>query len=795
MLKRYSLLLLMLCITTISFAQNAIVKGFVYDRSNGEPMIYTTVFLEGTHYGIQTDINGYFTLTQIPPGTYHLTTTQVGYDTAQATITLAAGQVLTKKLFLRSEGIQIKEVEVHGKNHKIDASTHVNAGVTAITPADIKTLPSAGDPDIAQFLQVTPGVIFSGDQGGQLYIRGGAPSQTGILLDGVTIYNPFHTIGLFSVFETDAIRSADVYSAGFGAQFGNRTSAILDIHTKDGNKNRFAGTASISPVMARAMLEGPIRLKKKKEGEDADAGGNLTYLLSFKHSYLDQTSKSLYSGLGGSFTNGLPYKFTDFYGKITASGANGSKLNVFGFNFDDKAKFLEPNSDRTLADFNWKAAGGGATFVVSPTGSSTLISGKFAYSKYKIDYDAVNEVPRSSGIDGFEGGIDFTNFFPGYTQLKYGIEVSGLHTSLDYTNIYDVPSTLDRQNTLAAVYVSLRKNINQKLVLEPSIRIQYYSSLNKISPEPRLGLKYNINNNIRLKAATGLYSQTIVSTKSDRDIVNFFTGFLLSPDQTIKDETGNAISTNLQTAFHLLGGIEVDVQNVEFNLEPWYKKFTRTIELNRSKQTANDADYQAGTGRAYGVDLSAKYNRGRWYLWGVISYQDVNNTYLVPTGRQIPNPNDPSTNMAEYATETFPTPFDRRLNINLLASYKMGKRKNWEVAIRYNYGSPFPFTQTQGFYENVNMSTTGINTNTNQQNGTLGVLYASDINGGRLSNYHRIDLSVKKKFLLSRFTNFETAFNVTNVSDRNNIFYVDRIENTKVYQLPIFPSLSATLNF
>ena len=150
---------------------------------------------------------------------------------------------------MATRNVRWKDVEISAR--KKEKTTKVNVGTTTITPTEIKILPSAGgEPDIAQYLQVLPGVIFTGDQGGQLYIRGGSPTQTGILLDGVTIYNPFHSIGLYSVFETDAIRSVDVTSSGFGAQYGNRTSAIVDIRTKDGNKNRLSGKLSASPIMA-----------------------------------------------------------------------------------------------------------------------------------------------------------------------------------------------------------------------------------------------------------------------------------------------------------------------------------------------------------------------------------------------------------------------------------------------------------------------------------------------------------------------------------------------------------------
>ncbi|NCX95886.1 MAG: Plug domain-containing protein, partial [Chitinophagia bacterium] len=274
-------------------------------------------------------------------------------------------------------------------------------------------------------------MVFTGDQGGQLYIRGGSPAQTGIYLDGVTIYNPFHSIGLFSVFETEAVRSVDVYTAGFGAQYGNRTSAIVDVHYKDGNKNNISGVASVSPIMARGLLEGPILAKK-----ESNAG--ITFLVTAKTSYLDQTSKSIYSGFGETFKNGLPYSFTDAYGKITFNGDNGSKLNLFGFNFDDNASLYNENTNKQGGNYHWKTQGAGASFVVSPSSTAALIDGKFAFSNYDIGLSQVgtvsDTVPSNSKINGFETAINFTYFLPHYSQIKYGVEVSGLHTCLLYTS-------------------------------------------------------------------------------------------------------------------------------------------------------------------------------------------------------------------------------------------------------------------------------------------------------------------------------------------------------------------------
>jgi len=782
MLLRARLLSVLLLIGNMALAQTGTVRGFVYEKKTGEPMSYVLVILKGAELGVQTDVNGYFSIPSVAPGSYELTTTTLGYDTASITVNVVADDIVTQKLYIAALPRTLSDAVVSA--HKTEKLTQVNAGTTTITPREIKLLPSSGgEPDIAQYLQVVPGVVFTGDQGGQLYIRGGSPAQTGILLDGVTIYNPIHSIGLYSVFETDAIRNVDVQSAGFGAQYGNRTGAIMDIHTKDGNKNRIAGKLSASPIMARAMLEGPL-VKAKKEG-----GSSLTFLLSAKHSYLDATSKSIYGGFGEPFKSGLPYSFTDLYGKVTLSGDNGSKLNLFGFNFDDKTKVLDPLTAAEKANFNWKARGGGATFVVTPGNSATLISGRFAYSKYDISANETGaaiskDTARSSGIKGFEGAVEFTSFLKNYSQIKYGLEVSGLNTTLYYNNSLGSTTNLQRNNTTAALYATYRKNFGEKFIFEPSIRLQYYSSISKFSPEPRIGMKYNASSNVRFKAAAGLYSQNIISTRSDRDIVNFFNGYLLSPDESVKDINGNDVSTNLQTAYHLIAGVEVDVNEVEFNLEPWYKNFTRNIELNRVKKESNDGNFIAGVGEAYGVDLSAKYSKNRIFFYTAASLQKVNYTTLVAQS-VVDTP----------VKQQYAAPYDRRFNMNVVASYSAGKKKDIELSLRYNVGSPFPFTQTQGFYENNNIVANGINSNYLQDNGSIGIIYANQVNGGRLSWYHRLDLSAKKRFELSQNSNVEASFTVTNVYNRNNIFYIERTQNVRVYQLPIFPSINVTWNF
>ena len=254
-------------------AQDNSIKGFVYEESTGEPMMFTNVYLRGTSFGGATNENGYFNINRIPDGRYTLLITSVGYDTIQETFNLSKGQSINRKYYMKETSQKLETVTITAD--KIEARTETKTSVITVTPKTITKIPSVGgQADFAQYLQVVPGVIFTGDQGGQLYIRGGSPIQNKVLLDGMVVYNPFHSIGLFSVFDTDIIRNADVYTGGFGAEYSGRISSIMDISTRDGNKKRLSGKLGANCFGAKVMIEGP--LKKAKSPDDA----TISFILS-----------------------------------------------------------------------------------------------------------------------------------------------------------------------------------------------------------------------------------------------------------------------------------------------------------------------------------------------------------------------------------------------------------------------------------------------------------------------------------------------------------------------------------
>jgi hypothetical protein len=207
------LLVIALFLPVTIFAQYAEIRGFVYEFENTEPSLYTSVYIENTNNGVLTNTDGFFSLTKLTPGKYTLIITSVGFDTLREEITLKAGDVISKKYYLKTSTRILSEVQIDAEAEEKKSETRVS--VNKVSSKEIKSLPSVGgEPDLAQYLQVLPGVVFSGDQGGQLYIRGGTPIQNKVLLDGMVIYNPFHSIGLFSVFDADLIRSAEIYTGG-----------------------------------------------------------------------------------------------------------------------------------------------------------------------------------------------------------------------------------------------------------------------------------------------------------------------------------------------------------------------------------------------------------------------------------------------------------------------------------------------------------------------------------------------------------------------------------------------------
>ena len=761
--------LLLLAFPVLGQTDKGDVRGFVYNSENGDRLAGAQVWIPEINRApsvrgrsILADADGFFALTGIVAGSYTLMATAPGFDTLSFEILVRAGANTKQDIYLHG-GQLIEQVEITARANR----KQTLVGATNIDPKAIARLPSVGgEPDIVQYLQVLPGVVFSGDQGGQLYIRGGSPVMNKVLFDGMTIYNPFHSIGLFSVFDTDLIQSADVYSAGFGAEYGGRISAVVDIKSRDGDRNRFRGKTSVNTFTSKLLLEGPLKKFQRYDG-------NSSFAVSYRNSYLKQSSKLLYNYAN---PDRLPYNFGDLFVKLNANSANGGYSRLYAFHFTDDVNF--PGSTH----YNWASTGFGGKFMVVPEQAKTRVDGFFLYSNYRIQQMESDARPRESSIGGFNMGMNFLYNFK-KDEFKWGLEMNGFQTNFQLYNSNN--RRIEQQESTTEINLfGNYKIIRKKLLADLGLRWQYYASLSNGSLEPRLQLRYMPFKGVGFKFAAGLYSQNLLSAISDRDVVNLFYGFLSGPDNLPKTFLGDPVTHRLQKAGHLVAGMDYRLtRKSSINLESFYKDFSQITNINRSKLFEDDEfnqdkdarlrqDYIIERGEAYGGDISYKFEDKRLYVWLVYSLTWVNRNdgYL-----------------------KYQPIFDRRHNANAMISYTAGKRSPVDFSLRWNFGSGFPFTQTQGYYEKYDFSN-GIGSDYVNSNGELGVVYAS-LNQGRLPYYHRLDFSAKHSWKLDAQRKVTANFSLTNVYNRANIFYYDRIQQKRVDQLPILPAVGFQYEF
>ena len=322
------------------FAQGQMLRGFVYVEGGVEPVPYANIVVEGKNVGATTNFDGYFQVNKVPVGLQTITVSFLGFESKTIETRIYRNKPTTVKVYLSESTQMLNTVDLNIE--RAEKKVKVNTAVVTLNPKSIETFSAGGDPDLMKAIAVLPGVVTTGDQGGQLYIRGGAPIQNLVLLDGMIVYNPFHSIGFFSVFDTDVIQSAKVYTAGFGAEYGSRNSSVMDVKTRDGNRKDITGKLYSSTYMSKLLVEAPIGPKNE------NGLANNSIFISGKTSYLRQAAPIFYPYVETRF-GGLPFTFNDLYGKFTTQSDNGSKLSAKAFNFSDavlldSAKGIQWNS-------------------------------------------------------------------------------------------------------------------------------------------------------------------------------------------------------------------------------------------------------------------------------------------------------------------------------------------------------------------------------------------------------------------------------------------------------------------
>lgn len=331
--KRFILYFFLMFSFTLSaqIKETGTLRGLVTDSTTSEALAYGNVFIKELGVGASTDSRGYFIIPAIPANeNFTVIVSYVGYKTYTFNIRLMKNKVTHYDIKMLPAGVELTTIEKIGE--RVIEKNETNISLQRIIARDLESLPQGVETDVFRSLQYLPGVQSTGDVSARFYVRGGASNQNLILIDGITIYNPFHALGLFSVIDPDIINNIEFHKGGFPADFGGRLSSVIKILTKDGNKNRYSAKASASYLSGKFLLEGPI------PNGSFIASGRKSYSTEILKKFLDDRN--------------VPADFYDFAFKANYSNpdfVHGGKFTINGFFSGDKIK----NTDPRIEDFKW----------------------------------------------------------------------------------------------------------------------------------------------------------------------------------------------------------------------------------------------------------------------------------------------------------------------------------------------------------------------------------------------------------------------------------------------------------
>jgi hypothetical protein len=729
------LILLFLIINGISFAQTGSLRGVVTDTLKGEALPYANILIEGTNLGASADLNGNFTITGIPANKeYNVRFSYVGFHTKYLKVLIKPNAIVQLLAELVPSSIQLQAIELIGEKTKRPNET--NIGLQKLTARELELLPKGVETDVFRSLQYLPGVQSTGDVSARYYVRGGGSNQNLVLLNGVSVYNPFHALGLFSIIDPEMINAVEFYKGGFPSQFGGRLSSVLNLVTKDGNKNRYGGNAQVSFLTGKSSIEGPI------------PGG----------SFIITGRKSLFKDVLRKFVNykDAPFEFHDISAKANYSNNSEeslTKISLHGFSSLDQLQ----SDDQYKSDFKWINDLYGIKWFQAWENVPVYSEADLSLSRFdgNINPKLSNSKRRSNLINDVTFKVDITNIFESRDEVKAGILLKSVKTELDFENLQGIPTTLASQAMSLGFYSKYRFMRWDALGIDIGSRFNLITLSRKASvfAEPRLNVTYNILPGlISLKGAYGIYTQELITITNENEIISLFEPWIIVPAYL-----------SVPKAIHYVAGLDfTPYQNTTFSVETYYKDIKSTAEINDDKADENDPDFLQASGEAYGFEFQLKQNNNFMAFVGSYSlswvYRNINNWISYPK-------------------------YDTRHIVNLHLNFEYGK--GWSSSVGWFFNSGLPFTQIIGYYDKQYLDNLYYSAGLPGYFSPYTIL--ADRNLGRLPTYHRLDISLSKRLQFD-FVNFEISGSVMNIYNRKNIFYYERESGKKVNMLPILPT-------
>ncbi|MBL7977443.1 MAG: TonB-dependent receptor [Bacteroidetes Order II. Incertae sedis bacterium] len=750
-------ILLFLCSLAPTYAQNASLSGYVRDASSGETLIQATVLIQGTTTGTVTNTSGYYTLSRLKAGTYTVSCSYIGYKTNRFSVILSEGQALTLDIRLEPEDTSV-EVTVTSDREEAEQR---NVGVTQMSVSTITRLPSVLQADVFRSLQLLPGIKSSSDFSSGLYIRGGSPDQTLIMLDRTTVYNPTHIFGFFSTFNPDAIKDVKLYKGGYPAEYGGRLGSVVDIYNKEGNRKQVQGVASLGLLSSRIALEGPLQ-QEKSSWMLAARRSTTEPVLAVLRNLKDEDGKPRFQGIPDNFY------FYDFNGKFTYDSTPKDKVSLGFYAGQDNVSI--PVGEQTAFRVRYGNVTGNTnwTHIFSPqlfsnftfTGSRYFSSpsGKIASTEFKRR----NEVTEWSAKGDFE-------YIPNPAhQVQVGFWAGRMTIFLQDSFNEITNEVLDIQTPYVSGYAQETWRPNIQWSLKAGLRANYFGDGNYLRLEPRLSADFTYSEWLRIQAAYGRYYQFLSLITNEA-----FSGFdvWVTADDGVKPAWGDQFLLGIKTK--PFKGWNLDVEgyyrnmNDLFDLDPFLSD-TAGLPYNKL--------FRFGQGYAWGTEFFLEKYAGR--LNGFVGYT------FGRTWRKFPNIN----NGAYY-----PPKYDRTHDLNVTANYDLSSK--WTATAVFSYATGQAYTEPLG--------RTYINSPFGEGSANIGgdVLTVGKLNASRLPAYHRLDVGFTRKGNVGSWGKSELQLQLINAYSHRNIWFyqydfeANPVKRIDTLQLPILPNIAYTIRF
>jgi ferric enterobactin receptor len=786
--------------TGSSEKMNITVTGKVFDEKSGETLPFVVIRVPGTNVGTQTNVDGFFTLLNVPSDTSTIILTYIGYQTRTV--------YLNPKIII--DGIQVgmvkqsrelDEVMVIADKQDLLQSAE-KPGMIKMSTAKLDMLPNLGEKDIFRSFQLMPGVSAANESSAGLYVRGSTPDQSLVLYDGFTVYHVDHLFGFYSAFNADAIKDVQLYRGGFESKFGGRLGSVVEITGKDGSSKKWNLGASVSLLGINGFLEIPIKNK-------------FTSLIAFRTSYQGYMYNLLYSkfdnqnntstptnqngppggGPGGfSEQNTKPKSnFYDLSAKLAYKfGKNDvNNLSFSLFNSRDK---LDNSRSNNIGGFG----GSGRSFSSSVTdltnygnlGGSLKYSRKFSEKLYSntlisasnyhsnrdrsnsmtLQDSAGNETTRKFGTLENNNLLDLafkTDWevkLAKWNRLETGLLANYYHIKYSYAQ-NDTAPLLSRNDKGATASVYVQDNFNfwkNRVNILIGTRFTYFTRTNKPYFEPRASADILLVKGLKFQAAWGLYYQ-YANRVTREDILQGSRDFWILSD-------GKKVPVS--SSMHYIAGLQYEYKWLTISAEGYYKNLWNITEYSlRLKPAIGNISYSesfyTGNGVAKGVDFNIMgkikgYNGWATYTLGKVTYD-----------------------LAAFGGK-YPATHDVRHEFKTVHTYRIWR---FDISATWVFSTGKPYTAPEGGYQLTLLDGT-----------TQDYISVSQKNGKRFPNYHRMDFAVTyNQPLPSTGGNIALSFSLFNLYNRKNVWYKEfqvedgQVVETNVNYLGITPNV--TLNF